>query len=99
MTLPPSAASRPARSRSKVVLPTPLGPTTPRRVRGPTVRSILSSTVAPPNARASERATSENEEAGMARSHREAETAGWDRNYTTARVPAEPVGRRAYPRS
>jgi hypothetical protein len=34
---PPSGWSSPARMRSSVVLPTPLGPTTPRRVPGPMV--------------------------------------------------------------
>ena len=44
-----------------MVLPTPFGPTTPSRVRGPTVTSTPSSTEMPPRSRARSRATSENE--------------------------------------
>src|SRR6185312_10576953 len=54
----------PASRRSSVVLPTPLGPTTPRRVRGPTATSTASSTVNEPWALARPRATSENEDEG-----------------------------------
>ncbi len=43
-SLPPSAGSSPARMRRSVLLPTPLGPTTPIRLRGPMVRSTPSST-------------------------------------------------------
>ena len=39
VTVPRSGWSMPASRRSSVVLPTPFGPTTPRRVRGPTAAS------------------------------------------------------------
>src|SRR4051794_31564366 len=43
--------------RSRVLLPVPLGATTPMRLRGPTVRLTLSSTTCGPNAFATSRAT------------------------------------------
>jgi hypothetical protein len=64
VTAPESGVTRPARTRSRVDFPTPFGPTTPTRLRGPTVRSTASRTTAVPRWSVTLRATREEDTAG-----------------------------------
>src|SRR5688572_13517169 len=57
-TVPASGRINPARIRSSVVFPAPLGPATTTASPGPTARSSPRSTRSPPNERLSPRASS-----------------------------------------